>query len=233
MTHVILPLTLAATLAAGPLLADEARYALDGFTEVAAGAGLEVEIVQGDGSVVAEGSSRGLKRLEIDTRGTRLVIGRKARGLDRFSPLMRALSDDVVVYVTLPELVAVAASAGSEVSATGSSDGGFSAQASSGADLTLAGIDAEVVTLTASSGAALEAEGRCGALGVQASSGADLDAGDLGCDSARAQASSGGRIALTATQVRAEASSGADVDVWGAESLEAEESSGGDVDRRD
>lgn len=234
MTHATLPVALAAMLTAVPALADERVFDLSGFTEVAAGSGLDVEIIQGDGfSVTAEGSARALKRLEIDKRGDRLVIDQQARGIERFSPLMRAFSDEVEVRVTLPELTAVTASAGSAVTAEGSAAALFAATASSGADLTLSDIAAERVKLTASSGASLEAEGTCGTLDTAASSGADVDARGLACDDASAAASSGANIELTAQTVRAAASSGASVDVWGAESVEAEESSGGDVDRKD
>ena len=231
MKHVLFPAALSLCVAAAPTLADERVFDLAGFTEVSAGSGLDVEITQGDDfSVTAEGTSRALKRLDIETRGDRLVIEQQSRGLERFSPLMRAFGDEVVVRVTLPELTAVTASAGSDVTATGSATGAFTAEASSGADLELDGIDAARVTLSASSGAALEATGRCDALETQASSGADLDARDLPCDSADATASSGASIQLTAETVQAKASSGASVDVWGAETIEAEESSGGDVD---
>jgi hypothetical protein len=230
MHQIILPIVVSAVVAAAPAMAAERSFDVSDFTEVAAGSGLDVEIVQGDGfEVVAEGAQRDLRRLDIRTRGDRLVIEQETRGLQRFSPLMMALRDEVLVRVTLPELEAVHASAGSDVSAEGSASGAFDAEVSSGADLTLTGIDAEVVTLAASSGANLAAEGRCGALGAEASSGADLEARGLTCDSATVTASSGADIEITAASVRAEAQSGADVDVWGAESVEAKESSGGDV----
>lgn len=230
MHRFILPTALCALVAAAPAIAAERSFDVSGFTEVAAGSGLDVEIVQGDSfMVVAEGAPRDLRRLEIDKRGDRLVIEQEARGLRRFSPLMMALADKVVVRVTLPELAAVSASAGSDVSAEGSASDSFVAQARSGADLSLRRVDAEVVTLEASSGAGLEAEGRCGALGAEASSGADLDARGLACESANALASSGADVEITAETARAEAQSGAGVEIWGAQTVEAEESSGGDV----
>ncbi|MCB1330179.1 MAG: DUF2807 domain-containing protein, partial [Maritimibacter sp.] len=212
MKHVLFPAALSLCVAAAPTLADERVFDLAGFTEVSAGSGLDVEITQGDAfSVTAEGTSRALKRLEIETRGDRLVIEQQSRGIQRFSPLMRALGDEVVVRVTLPELTAVTASAGSDVSVEGSAAAAFTAEASSGADLELDGIDAQDVTLAASSGAALEAQGRCEALEVQASSGADLEGRELSCETAQAKASSGARIELTAVTVAARASSGAEI----------------------
>ncbi len=231
MHRSFLPLSLAALLAAAPALGAERSFDVGAFSAVSVGSGLEVEIVPGEGfEVVAEGTPRALLRLEIDRRGARLVIEQQSRGLERFSPLMRALGDEVVVRVTLPELEAVAAAAGSAVTVTGSTTGAFAAEASSGADLTLRGIDAEVVTLAVSSGASLDAGGRCGALGAEASSGADLEARGLSCDSATARASSGADIGLTAMTARAEAQSGAEIGIWGAETVEAEEHSGGAVE---
>ena len=230
MHRLILPTALTALVVAAPAMAAEQSYDVSGFTEVAVGSGLDVEIVQGEGfEVVAEGAPRDLKRLEIDRRGDRLVIEQETRGLQRFSPLMMALRDKISVRVTLPELADVQASAGSDVSAEGSAPDAFTAEVSSGADLTVSGIDAEVVTLEASSGAHLEAEGRCGTLDAEASSGADLEARRLACDSATVTASSGADIEITAETARAAAQSGADVEVWGGETVEAEESSGGDV----
>ncbi len=230
MHQSILPIAFSVLVVAAPAWADEQTFDVSGFTEVAVGSGLDVEIVQGDGfEVIAEGAPRDLRRLEIRKRGDRLVIEQETRGLQRFSPLMMALADKVVVRVTLPELAAVRASAGSNVSAEGSASGAFAAESSSGAGLTLKRIEAQVVTLEASSGANLEAEGRCSELGVEASSGADLEARRLACDSATARASSGADIEITAETARAEAQSGANVEIWGAETVEAEESSGGDV----
>ena len=230
MRYLFLPVSLAVSLAATSVLAADRSFDVEGFTEVAVGSGLDVEITQGDKfEVTAEGTPKALRRLEIDKRGDRLLIERESRGLERFSPLLMAIGDEVKVWVTLPEFAAVEAAAGSDVEARGSASDAFVAVASSGADLTLTGIDAEVVTLEASSGAGLEAEGRCDALGAEAGSGANLDARGLTCARASVRASSGADIDVTAEDVRAVASSGADVDVWGAKTVEADESSGGDV----
>lgn len=225
----VLPLALASLIAA-PALAGERVFDFSDFTGVSAGSGLTVEIAEGEGfSVVGEGSHRALDRLDIHKRGDMLVIEQVPRGLDRFSPLMWALADEAQVRVTLPDLQAVNASAGSEVTSSGSAAGGFSAEASSGSSLVVSGVDAGTVRLSSSSGARLTVEGRCGALEADASSGAGLNAGDLVCDTASAEASSGATVEITAAEVRAEASSGADVEVWGASTVEADESSGGDV----
>lgn len=228
-----LPLTICVLMAA-PAVAADRRFDVEGFTKVEVGSGLTAEIAEGDAfGVVAEGAPRALRRLDIHTRGKTLVVEQEARGFERFSPLMWALADEVVVRVTLPDLEAVTASAGSDVSAAGSAAGAFAAEASSGADLEVSGVAADTVRVTASSGASLAIAGTCGDVTARASSGADLDAGELVCETASAEASSGAGIDLTAATVRAEASSGADIEVRGAETVEADESSGGDVHVRD
>lgn len=225
----VLPLTFA-IFAAAPAFADERVFDVSGFSGVSVGSGLTVEIAKGAAfSVVAEGSELALKRLQIEARGETLVIEQSPRGFERFSPLMWALADEAQVRVSLPELAAVTASAGSDVRATGSAAETFSAEASSGAGLSVAGVAAEAVRLSSSSGARLEVVGNCGALGADASSGAALDAGGLTCASASVEASSGADVEIAAVEVRAEASSGADIEVWGASKVEADESSGGDV----
>ena len=232
---VLIPLTVAAVVAAAPAFADEAAFDVAGFTRVDAGEGLTVEIVAGgDFAVTAEGTARALRRLQVETRGDTLVLGQKARGAERFSPLLWALADNtLVVRVSLPALDAVAASSGSDVTAQGGAAATFAADASSGAALAVTGIDAARVTLAASSGADLSVAGHCGALDVAASSGAGIAAKDLACDSATAEASSGASLALTAGTVVATASSGADISVWGAREVEADHNSGGTVEVHD
>lgn len=219
-----------AALAAAPALAAERQFDVTGFSEVVVSDGLTVEIAEGAGfSVIGEGAPRDLRRLEVHRRGDALVIGQEARGLDRFSPLMWALADEVVVRVALPELRGVDARVGSDVTVAGSAPGAFSAEVSTGADLEMAGVEARTVSLSASSGGSLDVAGTCEGLIIVAGSGADVEARALACDSATARASAGARIEITAGAVRAEVQSGADVEVWGAQTVEADERSGGDV----
>ncbi len=214
-----------------PVWADEQSFDLSGFDQVDVSAGVEVEISGGDAfSVTATGSGRALERLDIELDGDVLRVSQRARGLARFSPILSWTSGNAHVSVVLPQLTSVAASSGSDVTVTSTYSPAFSATSSSGASLDLFGLEGGNVTLDTSSGAGIEAGGTCAHLEVKASSGADIDARDLSCNSAEATASSGADIEITAVKVVANASSGAQVEVFGASEIDANESSGGEVE---
>lgn len=106
-------------------------------------------------------------------------------------------------------------------------------------------------SVTASSGANVDARGMSGAFAVGSSSGAALDAAAVVASEANAEASSGGGISITGScdrlvveassgghvaarelackEVDAEASSGGYAEVWASEEIEADVSSGGHV----
>lgn len=219
-----------ACLAALPAAADERHFDLDGFARVEVTSGLSAVITGGgDYEVRAESSDqRTLRRLDIRTVGDRLYVGRQREwsGLAWFRARKEA-----TIYVTLPMLAGVEASAGSDVYATGKIADAFRGDASSGADLTLDAVDAGKVWLSASSGADLRAAGSCATLEADASSGATLRTQDMICADVRAEASSGADVRVHATvRIHGEASSGGDVWVSGnPTAVEIDESSGGSV----
>jgi hypothetical protein len=88
-----------------------------------------------------------------------------------------------------------------------------------------------VVTIASSSGADIELSGTAETVDADASSGAGIDAEDLVAETVTAAASSGASLSVHATaSLRAEASSGGDIDVSGnPASRDVDESSGGDV----
>lgn len=93
---------------------------MGGFTELAVGSGLAAGIVRGAViRVVREGRARVLECRVIENRADRLLIDRKPRGIDRLSPLVRALRDKVVVRMTVHEPAAACAVSGSAVTARG------------------------------------------------------------------------------------------------------------------
>lgn len=192
--------------------AETRTFDLRGFTAVEASAGVDVNVRLGeDYSIRAEGDSEALDRLRLDLDGDTLEIGRvNDRGFFSFG---RKWS--VAVYVTAPSL-------------TG-------AGASSGADLTVTGIDASEFKVSVSSGADATLSGTCGTIKADGSSGADLDARELKCSNAVAGVSSGADLTLYATDsVEADASSGGDITVYGgAKNTDIDKSSGGGVTIRD
>ena len=214
--------------------ADQA-HDFQGFKRIEAGAGVNVDVtVGGDYAVVSEARREStLQRLVIRREGDTLKIGRDgARGFTwGLAHMIWRGSEQVTVSVTLPELSAVAAKAGSDVEVTGEVAGDLVGRVSSGADLDIAGIDGGTLTLTASSGADLDISGTCEALTMKATSGSDIDGEDLVCGSVVARASSGADVEITALQrIIAHASSGGDIRVSGApEQREVRHSSGGEV----
>ncbi|GAB4530408.1 MAG: hypothetical protein Kow00133_19130 [Amphiplicatus sp.] len=195
---------------AGAAFAESRTYDLSGFDAVSVSAGLDAEItVGGDYSVHAEGTEKGLERLDVIVKGGELVIRRKPR-----VGFVWGRSESVVVYVTTPALTRL--------------------DVSSGADATATGVDSDSFVIDASSGAHVEVSGRCGALVADVSSGASIEADGLQCRRVTADASSGGSMRVHASEaVTADASSGGDIDVYGGpDNINIDESSGGDVSIR-
>ena len=185
--------------------AEERTWALTGFEGVSASAGTHVMIkTNPEYSIRAVGDPEAIDRLEIELDGKTLDIGRK-------SGVNWGRTGKVTVYVTLPDLKALAVSSGAHAEASGVADGPFA--------------------LDGSSGGHAEVSGACDALAAGVSSGGHLDADELKCRTASADASSGGHLQIHVTEsVNAEASSGGHIEVSGApKNVNVDRSSGGHV----
>ncbi|NOX81704.1 MAG: DUF2807 domain-containing protein [Alphaproteobacteria bacterium] len=188
--------------------AETRAFDFDGFSRVGASAGISVQITTGaDYSVRAEGSDAGLADLKITNKDGALNIGRNKTKLFK-------RRSDISVYITMPALEGVRASSGSDIQATGIDAGKFSVSVSSGADVSLAG--------------------QCDDISASVSSGSDLDGENLRCRNASVTASSGADASVFASEeVTANASSGGDIDIYGAPEIRnINKSSGGDVSIR-
>lgn len=195
-----------ATLLATPAFAETKSFDIKGFTRVSASAGTSVTVdVGGDYSIVAESTAKGMERLRVELVDDELQIGRKHRTMSW------GRSDNVRVKITMPSVKGL--------------------DVSSGAALSVAGVDAAALDLDASSGGSLDVAGRCDALNADVSSGGDIDAQALLCRTANASASSGGGADIYASEsVNGDASSGGDIDVYGSpKNVSKDTSSGGDV----
>lgn len=191
----------------GAALAETRSYDLADFDAVSVATGVTATIaVGGPFAVAAEGDADDLERLEITVRGEELRIERDTRGLG-----WGRRSGRIEVRVTMPDLAALSASSGSRAEA--------------------ANIDAGDFEIDASSGASVEASGRCESLTADVSSGARINAEALLCHRARADASSGGSVRLHADEsIAADASSGGSVVVAGSPvDRRTDTSSGGSV----
>jgi len=197
-----------ASLAAVAHAADERAYDVAGFTKVSASSGVDVVIAVGGGFAASATVRKGdIDKVVVEVKGDTLHVS-----IDRGRRWnMGGGYYDVTVDVSMPALVGV--------------------DVSSGSDLTATGVDAERFSADVRSGSDAELSGTCGRLVADVSSGADLEAKDLKCRVVEADASSGADAEVYASEkVVADASSGADIDVWGGpREIESDESSGGDV----
>lgn len=189
---------------AGPAFAE--TRGLSGFTSVEAAGNVEVEVIQGDGFSVVVDDSRADRvlthvrgdTLEIDMRRNWSWFGSRPPGR---------------VSVTMPEITALSAAAGSTVRAEN--------------------VRADAISLDASSGADLIVSGTCNTLVADSSSGADLRARDLRCVNGSVESSSGADATVYLTGVvDVDASSGSDIRLLGGANMRnVEISSGADVHR--
>lgn len=177
------------------------------FNSVDASEGLDVIVAQGDVARVSVEADENLHELILtEVKGNTLKVHcKKAVG--------RATAKKI--FVTMPDIKRLESSSGADLWTTGVIRGeAVSLSASSGADLQ-AEVEVTNLELNTSSGADIEVSGSANSVMADASSGSDINAG-----------------ALKAVEARAEASSGADVTVNSTDKIEIHTSSGGDVHYR-
>ena len=189
-------------------------FELDNFTGVAAVQGLDVGVVVGKQFLVTASSESAeqLENLKIRVEDDVLVVGREYRSGGFWDWWKH--SADVSVMIQMPSLSVL--------------------KASSGAELLVEGVDCETLSIDASSGSDIEVIGRCQTATIDASSGAGVDLKRLELKTATADASSGANINLNVSDAfYGDASSGADIDVYGQPTVaESDTSSGAHIDFR-
>lgn len=137
----------------------------------------------------------------------------------------------VTLDIGLPTLVSATASSGASVDIRRFEGAALTVDASSGSSISLEAVRLDSLTVSASSGSDVEAAGEVGHVRFDASSGSDIDAERLEARTGDLQASSGSDIAVRVREaVKAQASSGADIDIGGNPiRRETDASSGGDI----
>lgn len=194
------------------------------FSKVDVGGSIEVIIRRGDrNKVTVEADDNILEDIETIVSGGELNIG--------FRDRVSVNNAHVKVYVETPGLTAVNASASSSVNIEDilSSDKTIHFEASSSASVQ-AEIDAPAAELEASSSGKIVLKGRTKDLRAEASSAGSIEAAELLSENARAEASSGASIQIHASlKLNAEANSGGSVSYRGEPALTKEENSGGSV----
>lgn len=175
-----------------------------GFDAISASAGVPVEVIVGP-SFRVEVTGRDAARIETRVDGDTLII--RPRGSWRWG---RRIAE---VQVTMPSVRAL--------------------EASSGARIEAARIDAAEIDLGASSGAHVRVTGSCRAVSADASSGAHIDARNLHCGAGVVDVSSGAQVNVHVSgRLDVEASSGGDVRAAGSPQLgDISLSSGGSLRR--
>ncbi|MDB5527853.1 MAG: hypothetical protein JWR51_956 [Devosia sp.] len=220
----------------GSAMAESRDFDLTGFTKLDIHTGINATVTLGDAfSVHAESANKDLlDKLEVTLEGDTLSASVDQNFLDFIfnggvvGQLLGA--NNLTLTITLPTLTAVSASSAADVDVTGAK-GDLDINASSGADLSIAGAALGAVRVDASSGSDVSLSGTCTSLTAQTSTGSDLKAADLKCASAAVDASSGGDVSVFASaSIKANASSGADITVAGKPAEQAvDSSSGGDI----
>lgn len=201
----------------------ETRDVIEEFNIVDAAEGLDVYVTQGkEFSIEVEADENIIEYINTDIKdGTLYVNCEEAIG--------RAKSKKI--FVTLPEIIALDASSGSDIyGQTVITADKLDLSSSSGADIKVE-VNTQSLTCDASSGADIDVKGKTVNMRANASSGADIDGRDLTAENCIADASSGADISVNATkELTASASSGGDVRYSGnPEILNKSKSSAGNV----
>ncbi len=220
MRYLVLGLALA--LMATPAAAE--TRALTGFTAIRASEGVSLEITQGpDFAVIVSGPQA--DQIATSISNGRLNISRK--GIFNFGH-----GPDAQVQVTLPNLEALSASSGVQVTARDLVGQRLDIDISQGAVLEAPHVRIGALNLAASQGAQISIDGVCTNLNARASMGGMVEADDLDCANAIASASMGGVVEIHAREsVEASASMGGVIDVGGdPPHRETSGSMGGQVD---
>ena len=192
-------------------LAETKSYDLGSFNAISVAQGLNVDVSVGSSqAVTAEAPDGKIDRLSITVKNNTLYI-RRAKKKGGWGWGNNWNSKDYSVIVSVQEL--------------------YSVDGSSGADVSVEGVDSAKFSIDTSSGANVSVSGTCGTLSADASSGAGIDADDLVCESVSADVSSGAGISVHATKnFSGDASSGGRISVdGGPQNVSADKSSGGSI----
>jgi hypothetical protein len=217
--------------AALPAVAEETETrSLDGFDGVAVSGGIDLTVRQGD-TFRVEVTADDLADVITEVSGGTLEIKRpRTNGFFNWGNW----GDSGSVEVTLPKLVELTASGGSEVRTAGTFSGDrLELVASGGSDLAIE-IAVGILQLTASGGSDIRVSGSARSANVQSSGGSDLNASGLTVDEANVQSSGGSDLSIAVRDsLVANASGGSDISYTGEpRTVNVNASGGGDVSRR-
>jgi hypothetical protein len=196
---------------------------LTGFDAIEVGGGIDLFVRKGDGFVVeVEASEKDAAKIVTEVVGRTLQIKRES-SFDFFN-----WSELGSVHVTLPTLVSLRASGGSDVEAEGTfSSDNLRIGASGGSDVTI-DVTAGELDIDASGGSDVRISGSARSARVDSSGGSDLNASALTADEADVDSSGGSDISIAVRQrIVAEASGGSDITYSGEPGSVSVNTSGG------
>ena len=185
----------------------ETRKINDDFSKIEIGQGIQLYITQEDNlSLVVKADENLHKLIKTEVRNGVLKISSKRN-------IRRAKSKKI--YLSAPNINAIKATSGSDVVTENTINADvFDAHVSSGADARI-DVNAETVNSSSSSGADLRIKGTANYYTAKATSGSSIRA-----------------YSLKSKNATVKVNSGANIDVYVTESLDAKASSGGDIDFR-
>lgn len=202
---------------------------LEGFESIAVGGGIDLVVRQGNRFVVEVVAEKALADIVTEVKGDRLEIGRRREGFFDWAD-----GELGSVNVTLPKLVGLTASGGSDAVAEGTfSSDELELVASGGSDLTI-DVSATELLLQASGGSDLRVSGTARTARAHSSGGSDLDASRLTVDDVEVHSSGGSDLAVGVRErITGNASGGSDVTYTGnPRTVDVDSSGGSDVHGR-
>ncbi len=203
------------------VIAEDKREITEEFTAISAAEGLDVYVTQDDDfEIMVEADENVIDLIATDIRDGKLRI-------HAIESIGRATKN---VYVSLPDISALSTSSGADLTSKNVIEANkITLDASSGSDLQIE-LMADEVSADVSSGADIKISGEANMFYADASSGADIRARDFQVKTCHADASSGADIRVYVTeQLVAEASSGADISYSGNASVKKNKSVSGSV----
>jgi hypothetical protein len=216
---------IALTLVSAPAGAQQRQTRpLTGFDAIEVGGGIDLFVRKGDGFVVeVEASQEDAAKIVTEVVGSTLRIGREKTSWGSFD-----WGDLGSVHVTLPALVSLDASGGSDVEAEGTfSSDKLHVGASGGSDVTI-DVAAGELDIDASGGSDLRISGSARSARVESSGGSDLNASALTADEADVESSGGSDLRIAVRQkIVGDASGGSDVTYTGQPTTVNVDTSGG------
>ena len=226
----VLAASVVALLVSAPAGAQQRQSrALTGFDANEVGGGIDLFVRKGDGFVVeVEATEKDAAKIVTEVVGRTLQIKRDS-AFDFFN-----WGDLGAVHVTLPALVSLDASGGSDVKAEGTfSSDNLSIDASGGSDVTI-DVTAGVLDVDVSGGSDMRISGSARSARVESSGGSDLNASALTVDEADVESSGGSDLRIAVRQkIVADASGGSDITYTGQPaSVSVNTSGGAEIHRR-